>query len=250
MPLDAAALSLFQASAGNTFQNASTAIHDEYVVASNLVENILEWLINSQIRIFVPGVNPSGTLDVWSTDETSQGKILNIVLNDNPALRISLEASLVASFRDTGPTGYGESGLRIFCNQSITEEDAAAWENAVFDIIQNNGSEEDGAEIIDEFTLGYPYFISQQVEWIEVAALPYAAAEAVTEILDGGEELFSGPLGMKTQMEINTDTMSSSEDAGIDFANAINQATVGATVTSMFTNGTFIQASLEVATIE
>ena len=44
--------------------------------------------------------------------------------------------------------------------------------------------------------------------------------------------------------------MSSSEDAGLDFANAVNEATIGATVTSMFTNGTFTQAALEIATIE
>ena len=62
--------------------------------------------------------------------------------------------------------------------------------------------------------------------------------------------MFSGPVGMKTQMEINRDSMSSSEDAGLDFANAVNEATIGATVTSMFTNGTFTQAALEIATIE
>ena len=250
MSLSAASLLSFQSSAGITFQNASSGIHDEYTVAASLVENIYTWLRNAEIRIFVPGINPSGTVDVWSTEETSQGKLLNIVVSEDESLRIALEASLIASFRDEGPDGQGEPGLRIFCNQDITDSDILQWEQAVADVIANISSDADLGEITGDLETGYPFFLSKQSEWVEASTPPYAAAEAVTEIIDGGEMMFSGPVGMKTQMEINRDSMSSSEDAGLDFANAVNEATIGATVTSMFTNGTFTQAALEIATIE
>mgnify|MGYP003111143063 CR=1 FL=1 len=259
MALDAGILTSFQTSVADTFSNASNNQDDEYTVASNLVTDIFNWLKNAEIRIFTPGVNPSGTTDVWeSDDENPPSKTLLINLDESEVLRISLEASLVASFRDAGPDNMGQPGLRIFCNQDITEDDVLAWKTAVTDIIENKGSDKTIGDIsgdrdvsdVDEMVLGYPYFLSMQVTWSELSTPPYVAAEAATKILDQGESMFSGALGLKPQMETNSSTQASCENAGIDFANAVNDSTVGATVTSMFTNGTFTQVSPEVASIE
>tara|TARA_B100000214_G_C23931126_1_gene610812 strand:+ start:135 stop:890 length:756 start_codon:yes stop_codon:yes gene_type:complete len=222
-----------------------------YDVAKEIVESIIDkYISGAELVLKQPGVNNSGT----DVDFNVDGESVSVASFASTGQRVALEASLISSFFDPGDDNFGRPGLRVFAQGSQNDDDTKRWEDAVREIVINQGRnfgdsdslEDTAADIISNFSPGYPFYITTLVSW--GASAGYATAIAASLIPDDGESLFSN---LETKMIENANTQASTQNAAQDMADALDDATKSATVTSSFTNsaGGFAQASPETQSI-
>lgn len=238
----------------SVFDKASDVINQMsiYDVAKEIVESIIDnYIFGAELILQEPGVNNSGP---DATFDQINGESVSVITFNTTGQRVALEASLISAFLDPGDNNFGRPGLRVFALGSENEDDTIRWEDAVREIVinqsRNFGSEDSledtAADIISNFSPGYPFYITTLVAWGETAG--YTTAASVSLIPDSGESLFST---LESEMVENSNSQASTQNAAEDMANAIDAATKKATVTASFTKsaGAYAQAKPETQTI-
>lgn len=221
-------------------------IDDVYHSARMLVDAIYDYISSAEIKIKIPGLHTSS----GATDPkfTNGPVTLSIVDFEEDETRIALEASFAASYNDPGDDGMGQPGFKIFCKGATEDDEIQLWEDSIDYIEETDtrGLGFDSEKIKDDYESGYSFFVSTLVNWTD---LNYAAAEAVTKMIEiNSSAMFTM---MKEKMEENKLTASDVEDSATDIANVIHEATIGSTVTSIFSSvGGFLQPSPETVSIE
>lgn len=212
--------------------------YDEYKVSKEIVDAIFEYISDATLEV----KGATATLANGST-KTASVTMKNIT-EQTDQLRISLESSLVASFKDKGPTDEGQIGFKIFCKGARGDTNTELFKDEIEEIVKNqnrdfvSGSDniEDLInEIKEDYKSGFVNFLKAQTSWLKGTAGYTTIAGVVSTTDNSGGTMFDD---LKEKMEnILNDTSSSTEQAAKAISDSIDTFTKTMTVKSAFTKG-------------